>query len=171
MNLKFKSRPHSLDWIAILQGSRLLTLDVWIEATPDEVGKLKSFNMLKRDFIEVDKPRGILSIVAFALGALATWYSYAGYDAEPLVTLGLGLFTAFCGWSMKVNVGKSYKGKIKVADLLANNPVPFTRDNMAEIHEVAVAVQEQYQVLFGAMFEIEHYQVSREAVWREEVAA
>ncbi len=169
MRLCYRHRPHRFDWLASMQGTRLLVLDVWIDATPDEVGKMKSFNMLKQDFIETNKPRGMASIVTTVIGALGTWYAW--YNFEPMTIAIWAGITAFSLWSMKVNVGKSTRGMVKVAQLLASTPLPFTRDNAADIHQVVTAVEERYQILFGAMFEIEHFEVTREATWREEVAS
>lgn len=169
MELNYKTRPHSLDWLAIMQGTRWFTLDVWIDATPDEIAKLRSFNMLKLHFIDAPKPRGFAPAIGFVLSALATWF--ATYNFEAPVILCLFAVTAICAWLAKISIGKTTKGSIKVSDLLHSRPVPFTRDNMADIHAVVLSVDESYQRLFGGMFEIEHYQVKREAVWREEVEA
>lgn len=171
MNLVYRSRLHRFDWFACRRGTRLFTLDVWIDATPEEIAKLKEFNMLKRDFIEVSQPRGLFSLGAFVASSLTTWFAYGVVGAEPSTVFALGLVSLLFGMSAKSKLGTSTKGRIKVADLLRGRPVPFTHDNMAEIHEVVVSVREQYQSLFGAMVEIEHFEIARDAVWREEVAA
>lgn len=169
MRLRYCTRAHPADWLARAQGSRLLVLDVWIDASPDEIAKLRSFNMLRQDFIEGSAPCGVSSAVLFVIGAGSSWVAWS-VEAEIAVMIGIALATVLFGWLAWRNLGKTKKTMIRVADLIGSAPVPFTRDNMAAIHDVVVAIDDRYQSLFGAMYEIEAYEVTRDAVWREREA-
>ncbi len=167
MRLRVQDRAHALDWFARLGGSRLLTLDVWVEATADEARKLKRFNMLNQDFfVSTEEASPVCLWPCSVVAGIAAW-------CVGMTTLGFGLAMSsvalfWMGWR---TLGREVALVLKVKDVV-NRKVPFTVDNPAAIHEIALQIDDQYQRLFGAMFEIEHFGVVRDVEWnREEVAA
>jgi len=169
MELRLHPRSHGLDRIASACGSRLLTLDMWIEASADEVGKLKSFNMMKQEFLtDTELCTGTAALVSSLLFAGATWASCNMSEWGFATTTGA--LAAACLWKAKRSMGRVSPLTLKVKDVV-NRRVPFTRDNPQDIHEIAVRAEEKYQHLFGAMYEIEAFGSVREFTWKQEVAA
>lgn len=169
MELRLHPRSHMFDGAATWCGSRLLTLDMWIEASADEVSKLKRFNMMKQEFLtDTELCTGTAAAVSTVLFAGASWAAWN--MAAPEFAIGAGGLAAGCLWQAKRSMGRTSPLTLKVKDVV-NRPVPFTRDNPADIHEIAVRAEEKYQHLFGAMYEIEAFGSVREFTWKQEVTA
>jgi len=170
MELVLETRSHGLDGIAKAFGTRLITLDVLVKASPEEAAKLKSFNMLKREFFSAPETKsGVLGLTVGTLSGAAAYLAWGLVDSAsvPVTCAGLSGLSLYSSWSA---MGKESVASVKVRDVIKPPGVPFTRDNPAEIHEIAEAVTEQYQVLFGAMFEIEYFGIKREAQWQNQGA-
>lgn len=163
MRLRVQERAHSLDWLARCCGSRLLTLDVWVEASTNEAQKLKSFNMMNQDFYvstEDDTPM-LLWPSSLVAGVGAWWVGMAplGYALAAS-----SVFLFWLGWR---SLGRVVALKIKVKDVV-NHKVPFTCDNPASIHEIVLQIGDQYERIFGAVYEIEHFGIVRDVEWSKE---
>lgn len=171
MDLRMQSRSHAFDRLWKLFGSRLIVLDVWIEASPDEVAKLKDFNMMKRKFFSTSEMKTGAVNIAFGLLMAAVAWTFYQTIAEPFAYMaiagglsGLGLLSA------TQVAGKEGQLVLKVEDTV-NCVVPFTFDNPADLHQLREFIGEQYQGLFGAMYEIEHFGEVHETVWDRDAEA
>jgi len=171
MNLEFRTAPHALDWIAPFFGTRFLELHVRVAASDEEIRKLKSFNMLKRDFYRFEEERsgaiGFLLSSVFAISAYAAWH-FSPTMSAVFVLSALSFISFVLSWAVS---GKGTTTTIKVSDVVRPAGIPFVRDNPDDIHKIAEEVQAQYQHLFGAMFEIEAFGTTREIIWSKEIPA
>ena len=162
-------RAHCLDGLAIFMGTRLIALDVWVDASPSEAEKLKSFNMMKQPFYQISESQcgigGVVVGLVSGLTACASWMIGFGF----FFTAGLAFLSAASLWMTYRGAQRSRLLKLSVKDVV-NKKVPFIRDNPRDIHEIAVEIEGQYQRLFGAMYEIESFGVVREFEWKQQGA-
>lgn len=148
----------------------MIELDVWLDVSADEEAKLKRFNMMKREFLAVGETKTGAGALAFAaIAGLAGWAAW--HLADTWVPSAALLASSCVGmWLGTKQMGAEGTLSLKVKDFV-NKPVPFTRDNPSDIHEIANKAEEQYDHLFGAMFEIESLGNIREFTWKKEAHA